>query len=115
MIDPFYYLHYERNTSKTAGGDASNTSMKHRAMTGRLSVVTVAITQSDTQKVDKDEKGGGARELKLPERDAVKKTKSLLEDAAVLVGIDSDYKQGLDIVGSMRGRDGGEGDISNVL
>jgi len=115
MIDPFYYLHYERNTSKTAGGDASNTSMKLRAMTGRLSVVTVAITQSDTQKADKDEKGGGARELKLPERDAVKKTKSLLEDAAVLVGIDSDYKQGLAIVGNMKGRDGGEGDISNVL
>src|SRR5690625_104393 len=113
MIDPFYYLQYEKNTSKTTGGDASNTSMKLRAMTGRLSVVTVAITQSDVQKSEGDDEGN--RELKLPEREAVKKTKSLLEDAAVLIGIDSDYKQGLAIVGNMKGRDGGEGDISNVL
>ena len=113
VIDPFYYLHYEKNTSRTTGGDASNTSMKLRAMTGRLSVVTVAITQSDVKKSDKDDEG--TRELRLPEREDVKKTKSLLEDAAVLIGIDSDYKQGLAIVGNMKGRDGGEGDISNVL
>lgn len=113
MIDPFYYLAYEKNTSRTTGGDASNTSMKLRAMTGRLSVVTVAITQSDVGTSESDDEG--TRELKLPEREAVKKTKSLLEDAAVLIGIDSDYQQGLAIVGNMKGRDGGEGDISNVL
>src|SRR5690625_583734 len=109
VIDPFYYLAYEKNTSRTTGGDASNTSMKLRSMTGRLSVVTVAITQSDVKKSEESEEG--SRELRLPEREDVKKTKSLLEDAAVLIGIDSDYKQGLAIVGNMKGRDGGEGDI----
>src|SRR5690625_2538015 len=113
VIDPFYYLHYERNTSRTTGGDASNTSMRLRALTGRLSVVTIAITQSDVGKSEDNDEGN--RELVLPEREDVKKTKSLLEDAAVLIGIDSDYKQGLAIVGNMKGRDGGEGDISNVL
>lgn len=113
VIDPFYYLQFEKNTSRTTGGDASNTSMKLRAMTGRLSIVTVAITQSDVKKSEESEEG--SRELRLPERESVKKTSSLMEDAAVLIGIDSDYKQGLAIVGNMKGRDGGEGDISNVL
>src|SRR5699024_6594421 len=113
MIDPFYYLEYKRHTSRTTGRDAANTSTKLRLMTGRLGVVTVAITQSDVKKSEESE--GGARELRLPEREDVKKTKALLEDAAVLIGIDSDYKQGLAIVGNMKGRDGGEGDVSNVL
>lgn len=113
MIDPFYYMHYEKNTSKTSGGDAANTSQKLRALTGRLSVVTVAITQSDVKKSEGDEDGN--RELKLPSRDEVTTTKRLMQDAAVLIGVDSDYKQGLAIVGNMKGRDGGEGDISNVL
>lgn len=113
MIDPFYYLTYEKNTSKTTGGDAANTSHKLRALTGRLSVVTVAITQSDVKKSEGDDEG--VRELELPSRDGVRKTKALMDDAAVLIGIDSDYKQGLAIVGNLKGRDGGEGDVSNVL
>ena len=113
VIDPFYYLAYEKNTSKTTGGDASNTSMKLRSLTGRLSVVTVAITQSDVSSSEDDDEG--RRELKSPERESVKKTKSLLEDAAVLIGVDSDYQQGLALVTNQKGRDGGEGDMSNVL
>src|SRR5699024_11153284 len=113
VIDPFYYLAYEKNTSKTTGGDASNTSMKLRSLTGRLSVVTVAITQSDVSASEDDDEG--RRELKSPERESVKKTKSLLEDAAVLIGVDSDYQQGLALVTNQKGRDGGEGDMSNVL
>lgn len=113
VIDPFYYLAYEKNTSKTTGGDASNTSMKLRSLTGRLSVVTVAITQSDVSTSEDDDEG--RRELKTPERESVKKTKSLLEDAAVLVGVDSDYQQGLALVTNQKGRDGGEGDMSNLL
>ena len=113
VIDPFYYLAYEKNTSKTTGGDASNTSMKLRSLTGRLSVVTVAITQSDVSASEDDDEG--RRELKSPERESVKKTKSLLEDAAVLIGVDSDYQQGLALVTNQKGRDGGEGNMSNVL
>lgn len=114
VIDPFYYLHYEKNIGRTTGGDAANTSMRLRAMTGRLDVVTVAITQSDVKGSD-DEEENQVRELKLPSRDGVRKTTNLLDDAAVLIGIDSDYKQGLGIVGILKGRDGGEGDISNVI
>lgn len=113
MIDPFYYLHYEKNTGRTTGGDATNTSMRLRALTGRLDVVTVAITQSDVKKSEEDEETG-QRELALPGRDDVKKTAALMEDAAVLIGIDSDYRQGLAIVGLLKGRDGGEGDVSNI-
>lgn len=113
VVDPFYYLHYETNTSKTTGGDAANTSMKLRALTGRKSVVTVAITQAEetVQSADED----GERELALPERKDVKKTKGLLEDASLLIGVDSDYKQGRALVGVFKGRDGGEGNTSEVL
>ena len=113
VIDPFYYLHYERNTGRTTGGDAANTSMALRALTGRLDVVTVAITQSDIKKSEENEEG--IRELKLPERDGVRKTTNLLDDAAVLIGVDSDYQQGLGIIGVLKGRDGGEGEVTNVL
>jgi len=113
VIDPFYYLHYERNTGRTTGGDAANTSMGLRALTGRLDVVTIAITQSDVKKTEENDEG--IRELKLPDRDGVRKTTNLLDDAAVLIGIDSDYQQGIGIVGLLKGRDGGEGDISNVI
>src|SRR5699024_1971876 len=99
----------EKNIGRTTGGDAANTSMRLRAMTGRLDVVTVAITQSDVKGSD-DEEENQVRELKLPSRDGVRKTTNLLDDAAVLIGIDSDYKQGLGIVGILKGRDGGEGD-----
>lgn len=113
VIDPFYYLHYERNTSKTAGGDAANTSMRLRALAGRTSTVIIAITQADETKETDDENGN--RELALPERKDVKKTKALLEDAYLLIGIDSDYKQGRGLVGVFKGRDGGEGEVSEIL
>lgn len=113
VVDPFYYLHYETNTSKTTGGDAANTSMKLRALTGRKSVVTVAITQAEETVQSSDE--DGERELALPERKDVKKTKGLLEDASLLIGVDSDYKQGRALVGVFKGRDGGEGNTSEVL
>lgn len=111
VIDPFYYLQYERNTSKTAGGDAAETSKKLRSMTGRLSVVTIAITQSELS----DDESSEERELRIPKRSEVKKTKALLEDAAILVGVDSNYLQGNGVVGILKGRDGGEGNVSNVI
>lgn len=113
VIDPFYYLHYERNTSKTAGGDAMETSKKLRSIAGRTSTVIVAITQADEVKEKKDE--SGFRELKLPAREEVKKTKQLLEDAYQLIAVDTDYKQGRGLVGVNKGRDGGEGDVTEIL
>ena len=113
VIDPFYYLDYEKNTSKTSGGDASETSKKLRRLTGTHQVVTIAITQADETKTNRDEEG--ERELELPNREDVKKTKSLLEDASTLIAIDTDYKQGRGIVGINKGRNGGEGDVVEIL
>ncbi|MCY9546821.1 DnaB-like helicase C-terminal domain-containing protein [Lysinibacillus xylanilyticus] len=113
VIDPFYYLDYEKNTSKTAGGDAAETSKKLRRLTGTLQVVTLAITQAEEGKENKDE--DGVRELALPEREGVKKTKALLEDASMLVAIDTDYKQGRGLVGINKGRNGGEGEVVEIL
>lgn len=113
IIDPFYYLDYEKNTSRTTGGDAANTSMKLRRLTGNSQVVTLAITQADESKEETDE--DGARELALPERSEVKKTKALLEDAAMLIAVDTDYKQGRGLVGINKGRNGGEGDSVEIL
>lgn len=113
IIDPFYYLDYEVNTSRTTGGDAAETSKKLRRLTGSRKVVTIAITQADEDKEEKDEEG--SRELKLPERKDVLKTKQLLQDAYQLIGVDTDYKQGRGLVGVNKGRDGGEGDVVEIL
>ena len=113
VIDPFYFLDYEDNTSKTAGGDAANTSMLLRRLAGRKSVVAIAITQAEETAATEDD--DGERELELPNRKDVKKTKSLLEDASLLIGVDSAYKQGRALVGVFKGRDGGEGNTSEVL
>lgn len=113
LIDPFYYLDYEKNTSKTAGGDAAETSKKLRALTGRRKVVTLAITQADEGAEGEDESGN--REIELPKRKDVAKTKQLLQDASLLVAVDTDYKQSRGLIGIDKGRDGGEGDICEIL
>ena len=113
VIDPFYFLDYETNTSKTAGGDAAATSMKLRRLAGRTQTVIVAITQAE--ETSREENEDGTRELELPERKDVKKTKQLLEDCYMLIGVDTDYKQGRGIVGVGKGRDGNEDNISEIL
>lgn len=113
VLDPFYYLDYERNTSKTAGGDAAETSKRLRRLTGTRQVVTLAITQAEEAKELKDDDGN--RELQLPEREAVKKTKALLEDAAMLIAIDTDYKQARGLIGINKGRNGGEGEFVEII
>lgn len=113
IIDPFYYLDYETNTSKTTGGDAANTSMKLRRLAGKTHTVIFAITQAEETTENKGEEG--SRELALPERKDVKKTKQLLEDAYLLIGVDTDYKQGRGLIGLNKGRDGGEGTSAEII
>lgn len=113
IIDPFYFLDYEKNTSKTSGGDAANTSMELRRLAGLSSAVIIAITQADETKEDRDEEG--TRELAMPNREDVLKTKQLMQDAAMLIGVDTDYKQGRGLVGVNKGRDGNEGNLSEIL
>ncbi|GGF88065.1 DnaB-like helicase C-terminal domain-containing protein [Paenibacillus abyssi] len=113
IVDPFYYLDYETNTSKTAGGDAAATSRKLRIMTGALDVVTIAITQADE---DASEKGDdGVREMKPPKRAEVKKTKQLLEDGAALIGVDTLANEGRGVISIGKGRDGGEDALVEIV
>ncbi|MGZ7294659.1 hypothetical protein ACXWQW_09525, partial [Streptococcus pyogenes] len=54
------------------------------------------------------EKRGDERELNIPKRSQVKKTKALLEDAAIVLAFDScDGIFGLEV---SKGRSGGEGE-----
>ncbi|MCY9132807.1 DnaB helicase C-terminal domain-containing protein [Bacillus spizizenii] len=113
LVDPFYYLDYEANTSKKTGGDAENTSMKLRRLAGHTKATIFALTQAE----EEDEKAGddGERELKLPQRKDVKKTKALLEDAALLIAVDTNAKEGRGLIGLNKGRDGGEGESAEII
>ncbi|MEL7734207.1 DnaB-like helicase C-terminal domain-containing protein [Bacillus velezensis] len=113
LVDPFYYLDYEANTSKTAGGDAANTSQKLRRLAGHTKATFFALTQAD--EIDEKETEDGTRELKLPQRKDVKKTKALLEDAATLIAVDTNAKEGRGLIGLNKGRDGGEGEVAEII
>ncbi|MCE4941054.1 DnaB-like helicase C-terminal domain-containing protein [Bacillus velezensis] len=113
LVDPFYYLDYERNTSKTSGGDAAETSKKLRRLTGSTKATVFAITQADEDEEKKEEDGN--RELKLPQRKDVSKTKALLQDTATLIAVDTDWKQGRGLLGINKGRDGGEGESAEII
>jgi replicative DNA helicase len=88
VVDPFYYLHYEKNTSRTVGGDAAATSSRLRALAGKTKTVIFAITQADEVKSEKKQEEL-KRSIQVPERAEVKKTKALLEDCSQLFAIDT--------------------------
>lgn len=113
LVDPFYYLDYEANTSKKTGGDAENTSKKLRRLAGTTDVTILAITQADETEESEDEDGN--RELALPKRKEVSKTKQLLQDAALLIAVDTNYLDGRGLVGLNKGRDGGEGEVAEIM
>lgn len=106
VVDPFYYLDYEANTSRTTGGDAANTSRKLRHLAGMTKAVIHVITQADENGAEKDD--GGVRELKPPKRAEIKKTKAVLEDAANVFGIDTLAHDGRGVIEIGKGRNGGE-------
>lgn len=102
IIDPIYYMSYERNTSNTSGGDVANTSKKIRHIAGHTKAVIHVITQAEEVKAEK-----GERQLQAPERAEIKKTKAVLEDATNTFGIDTCDGRFLIKIG--KGRNGGEG------
>jgi len=112
VIDPIYYMDYERNTSKTAGGDVAATSVALRRLAGRTQTVIHVITQSDEDEKDKTSE---ARELKPPSRSEVKKTKAVLEDATVLFAFDSLANEGRGKIALGKGRAGGEDTTVEVV
>lgn len=111
ILDPLYLLDTEINTSKTAGGDAAATSKKIRMMAGQLDLPIIGVTQSEE---GEEASGEGIRELKVPDRKAVKKSKSYLEDSSAVIGLDSDYTQSRGIIGIQKGRNGGEGSTAEM-
>ena len=111
VIDPIYYMDYEANTSKTAGGDVANTSKKLRHIAGHTKAVIHVITQAEEVKDDTDEEGN--RELRPPKRAEIKKTKAVLEDATNTFGIDT--VDGRGIIEIQKGRNGGEGKQVEIL
>lgn len=113
LLDPFYYLDYERNIDGTNGGAAAQTSKKLRHMAGRLGCVIHAITQADETLEENDR--AGVRHLRAPRRAEVKKTKALLEDAALVIGVDSLADEGEGIVSLSKGRNGGEGTNIEII
>ncbi|MFS0562564.1 DnaB-like helicase C-terminal domain-containing protein [Terribacillus sp. 179-K 1B1 HS] len=113
IVDPFYYLDYEKNTSKTTGGDAANTSKKLRRLAGQTQTVIFAITQAEETDGKVDEEGN--REMELPKRSGVTKTTALLQDAALLIAVDTNYKEGRGLIGLNKGRDGGEDEIAEII
>ncbi|WP_226568199.1 DnaB-like helicase C-terminal domain-containing protein [Bacillus stratosphericus] len=113
MIDPFYYLDYEANSNKTTGGAAADTSKKMRRLAGTMDVVIFAITQAGEDDGAEDE--GGNREIKLPKRKDVMKTSALLQDAAVLIPVDTNAREGRGLVGVNKGRDGGEDEVVEIV
>jgi replicative DNA helicase len=111
VIDPYYYMTYEANTSKTAGGDAAETSKKLRALAGRTQTVIHGITQAEEVRDDKDDEGD--RELRPPTRAELKKSKAFLEDSALTLGIDT--LDGIGVIQLNKGRNGGEGVTVEVV
>ncbi|MGF9711683.1 DnaB-like helicase C-terminal domain-containing protein [Paenibacillus naphthalenovorans] len=106
VVDPVYYMDFEANTSKTAGGDVAATSKKLRLLAGRTKTVIHVITQADENANEKDD--DGVRELKAPKRAEIKKTKAVLEDAANVFGIDTLAHEGRGVIEIGKGRNGGE-------
>ncbi|MBY0023805.1 replicative DNA helicase [Paenibacillus jamilae] len=106
VIDPIYYLSYEGNTSRTAGGDAAATSKKLRLLAGRTKSVFHVITQADEDPSEKNTEG--VRTLAVPQRHAIRKTKAVLEDAANTFGIDTLAHEGRGVIEVGKGRNGGE-------
>lgn len=114
IVDPFYYMDYEANTSRKTGGDAEATSQRLRRLTGTKDCVILALTQAD-ETDSEAESEDGIRELELPKRSEVKKTSALLEDASLLIAIDTNYYEGVGVVGINKGRGGGEGQSCNII
>jgi len=112
LIDPIYYMDYEANTSKTAGGDVAATSKALRRLAGKTQTVIHVITQADEDEKDKTTE---TRELKPPARSEVKKTKAVLEDAVALFAFDSVKEEGRGKIALRKGRSGGEDTTVEVV
>src|SRR5690606_30161361 len=86
-------------------------SKKLRLMAGRLNVVLHVVTQAEETKEQYGE--DGERQLSIPKRGEMKKSKQLLEDAALSIGLDT--LDGWGIIVPSKGRTGGEGQKIEII
>jgi hypothetical protein len=105
LVDPIYYMDMEKNASHTKGGDVARTSVKLRHIAGYTGCVIHVVTQAEEVRDDKDSEG--QRELRLPTRAEIKKSKAILEDSSNIFLLDS--LDGRALIGIGKGRNGGEG------
>lgn len=111
VVDPIYFMSMERNESMTAGGEVAATSKKLRLMAGHLNVVLIVVTQAEETREQYTE--DGERQLSVPKRNEMKKSKQLLEDASLTIGLDT--KDGRGIIMPGKGRSGGEDEKIEIL
>lgn len=104
IVDSLYLMTQSQNTSRTAGGDSAATSRDVRLLAGKLDVTVIGITQAE--EVDGSDEEN--RELSVPNRKEMKKTKSYLEDSSIAIAFDSNHRQMRAIASIVKARDGGE-------
>ncbi|MGM0846936.1 MAG: DnaB-like helicase C-terminal domain-containing protein [Bacillota bacterium] len=88
LIDPIYLMDYEKTFSRTAGAEVQATSQRLRRIAGQSQVIMFLITQADEDKTIED-KDGKQKEIRIPARASLKKSKAILEDSSLVIGMDS--------------------------
>lgn len=111
VIDPIYLMDFEYNTSRTAGGDIARTAERLRWVAGNTNTVMHIVTQAEETKESADE--DGVREINIPTRAELKKSKAILEVSALTIGLDT--ADGNGVLEAKKGRSGGEGVRCDVL
>lgn len=111
VVDAIYLMDMERNTSKVAGGDVAKTSKALRLLAGKLQTVMHVVTQAEETNEHEDE--DGKRELQPPTRKELSKSKQILQDATLVIAIDTCDGRG--IIAPKKVRSGGEGERIEVI
>jgi len=106
IVDPPYLMSLEPNKDKVTGGAMALTSQRIRQITGIHKLVTITVTQAEERE---EKEVDGERELTIPSRKEIKKSKAFLEDSSAVYGLDTAGEAFAIKIG--KGRNGGEGKI----
>lgn len=112
LIDPIYLMDYEKTYSRTAGAEVAATSQRLRRIAGQQKVVVFAVTQADEDATIED-KEGKQKEIRIPSRASLKKSKAILEDSRLVIGMDS--LDGRALFSLSKSRDGSAGSAAELL
>jgi replicative DNA helicase len=104
LVDQASLMTYERVRDSKTGGAAEATSRRFRRMCVRKGVVGIMLVQAQ---VEPEKEEDGIKVLSPPDASKIKTTKAFVEDATILVTMDS--TKGKAILKCDRGRMGGAG------